>query len=103
MQDMGRSSRDRVLVTGFSSSRVRVLGDVRGFGARRCCSLLQGNDADAVFGFFDSPPPAKPIDERRGSHPLLSCGGGGWGMHPQAAGEGVPVFLPDASHQEVTS
>lgn len=60
-------------MTCSSGSRDRGLGAARGLRARSCCVLLQGDDADAVFGFFDSPPPPE------------------------------PVLLPNASHQEVTS
>lgn len=53
-------------MTCSSGSRDTGLGAARGFRARGRCLLLQGDDADAVFGFFDSPPPPKPVDEMGG-------------------------------------
>jgi len=79
------------------------LGAVGGFGARGRSRPLQGDDADAVFGFFDSPPPPEAVDERDGGHPPPSTGEGGGCTPGQHRGGGtVPVFLPNAGHQEVT-
>lgn len=74
-KDSGRSSRDRGLATWLqrlSGQGLGAVGDfraVRGFGTGGCSPPLQRDDADAVLGGFDSPPPAKPADERDGGYP----------------------------------
>ena len=99
-KDSGRSSRDRGLGTWLQRLWDQGLGAVggfravRGFGTGGCSPPLQRDDADAVLGFVDSPPPAKPADERDGGYPPPS---------PWRSRAGtVPVLLSKASHQEVT-